>query len=84
MEMFIFEDDAKGCTPNGLQFLKPKNMHQQKIEARQCLFLFEKTSLLEICRSSISITLPKMSIKGVVNCQNSRDKGPPEGNSARG
>ena len=23
-------------------------------------------------------------IKGVVNCQNSRDKGPPEGNSARG
>ena len=24
------------------------------------------------------------SIKGVVNCQNSRDKGPPEGNSARG
>ena len=22
-------------------------------------------------------------IKGVVNCQNSRDKGPPEGNSAR-
>ena len=25
-----------------------------------------------------------MTIKGVVNCQNSRDKGPPEGNSARG
>ena len=24
------------------------------------------------------------SFKGVVNCQNSRDKGPPEGNSARG
>ena len=24
------------------------------------------------------------SIKGVVNCQNSRDKGPPEGNSAVG
>ena len=24
------------------------------------------------------------SLKGVVNCQNSRDKGPPEGNSARG
>ena len=23
-------------------------------------------------------------IKGVVNCQNLRDKGPPEGNSARG
>ena len=23
-------------------------------------------------------------VKGVVNCQNSRDKGPPEGNSARG
>ena len=23
-------------------------------------------------------------IKGVVNCHNSRDKGPPEGNSARG
>ena len=23
-------------------------------------------------------------IKGVVNCQNSRDKGPPEGNSGRG
>ena len=23
-------------------------------------------------------------IKGVVNCQNSQDKGPPEGNSARG
>ena len=23
-------------------------------------------------------------IKGVVNCQNSRDKGPPEGNSASG
>ena len=23
-------------------------------------------------------------IKGVVNCQNSRDKGPPEGNSTRG
>ena len=23
-------------------------------------------------------------IKGVVNCQNSRDKGPPESNSARG
>ena len=22
-------------------------------------------------------------LKGVVNCQNSRDKGPPEGNSAR-
>ena len=22
--------------------------------------------------------------KGVVNCQNSQDKGPPEGNSARG
>ena len=25
-----------------------------------------------------------MLFKGVVNCQNSRDKGPPEGNSARG
>ena len=25
-----------------------------------------------------------LAIKGVVNCQNSRDKGPPEGNSARG
>ena len=25
-----------------------------------------------------------LSIKGVVNCQNSRDKGSPEGNSARG
>ena len=23
-------------------------------------------------------------LKGVVNCQNSQDKGPPEGNSARG
>ena len=23
-------------------------------------------------------------VKGVVNCQNSRDKGPPEGNGARG
>ena len=23
-------------------------------------------------------------VKGVINCQNSRDKGPPEGNSARG
>ena len=23
-------------------------------------------------------------VKGVVNCQNSRDKGPPEGDSARG
>ena len=23
-------------------------------------------------------------IKGVVNCQNSRDKGPPEGNGVRG
>ena len=23
-------------------------------------------------------------LKGVVNCQNSRNKGPPEGNSARG
>ena len=23
-------------------------------------------------------------VKGVVNCQNSQDKGPPEGNSARG
>ena len=23
-------------------------------------------------------------VKGVVNCQNSRDKGPPEDNSARG
>ena len=27
--------------------------------------------------------LPRIYIKGVVNCQNSRDKGPPEGNSAR-
>ena len=27
---------------------------------------------------------PSRYIKGVVNCQNSRDKGPPEGNSARG
>ena len=25
-----------------------------------------------------------ISVKSVVNCQNSRDKGPPEGNSARG
>ena len=25
-----------------------------------------------------------LTVKGVVNCQNSRDKGPPEGNSARG
>ena len=25
-----------------------------------------------------------LDLKGVVNCQNSRDKGPPEGNSARG
>ena len=27
---------------------------------------------------------PNILFKGVVNCQNSRDKGPPEGNSARG
>ena len=26
----------------------------------------------------------RLCLKGVVNCQNSRDKGPPEGNSARG
>ena len=26
----------------------------------------------------------RVNIKDVVNCQNSRDKGPPEGNSARG
>ena len=26
----------------------------------------------------------RRNIKGVVNCQNSQDKGPPEGNSARG
>ena len=26
----------------------------------------------------------ELALKGVVNCQNSRDKGPPEGNSARG
>ena len=26
----------------------------------------------------------RIHFKGVVNCQNSRDKGPPEGNSARG
>ena len=25
-----------------------------------------------------------LQFKGVVNCQNSRDKGPPEGNSIRG
>ena len=31
-----------------------------------------------------SIYLYGDNIKGLVNCQNSRDKGPPEGNSARG
>ena len=33
---------------------------------------------------SMSATTGNGRIKGVVNCQNSRDKGPPEGNSARG
>ena len=33
---------------------------------------------LDVCSGLI------LEIKGVVNCQNSRDKGPPEGNSARG
>ena len=31
-----------------------------------------------------NITVENLLFKGVVNCQNSRDKGPPEGNSARG
>ena len=34
----------------------------------------------EIMRRNIEL----LCVKGVVNCQNSRDKGPPEGNSARG
>ena len=40
------------------------------------LFTFYTTTLNAIISS--------FDIKGVVNCQNSRDKGPPEGNSARG
>ena len=31
-----------------------------------------------------NITPNPLNVKGVVNCQNSRDKGPPEDNSARG
>ena len=49
-----------------------------------------------MCKIGLEIELPEKSakfnnsgsvvdkFKGVVNCQNSRDKGPPEGNSARG
>ena len=43
--MLNFKGYAQGCTQSGLQFLKPKIIHQQKIEARQYLFLFEKTPL---------------------------------------
>ena len=53
LKMLNFESYAQDCTQNGLQFLKPKIIQSQKIEARQCLFLFEKnTSLMAICRSS--------------------------------
>ena len=34
--------------------------------------------------NSLKVRSSYIYIKGVVNCQNSRDKGPPEGNSARG
>ena len=33
---------------------------------------------------AILVARNTFSPKGVVNCQNSQDKGPPEGNSARG
>ena len=42
--------------------------------------------LLRIIKMSIVVNMVIRGkiVKGVVNCENSRDKGPPEGNSARG
>ena len=36
------------------------------------------------CMAPIIFKICQLIVKGVVNCQNSRDKGPPEGNSAVG
>ena len=46
----------------------------------------ETLMILQSCVSEIKswMAYNKLKFKGVVNCQNSRDKGPPEGNSARG
>ena len=57
----------------------------------QLLNIFKNTLLLGILAAPIIIigyftypNNPRLLVKGVVNCQNSRDKGPPEGNGARG
>ena len=46
-----------------------------------------KTDILKSFESKLEetkVAVEKIMMKGVVNCQNSRDKGPPLGNSARG
>ena len=43
----------------------------------------QRVALCEITVDTL-VSIDEAAIKGVVNCQNSRDKGPPEGNSARG
>ena len=47
------------------------------------IFVFLFMQLLNRQNKKKSVYLSCV-FKGVVNCQNSRDKGPPEGNSARG
>ena len=48
-------------------------------------FKLSKINTANLENNTTTITCHKLNIfKGVVNCQNSRDKGPPEGNSARG
>ena len=48
------------------------------------LNIFNINSLSEVELTCITWVQTLVNIKGVVNCQNSQDKGPPEGNSVRG
>ena len=51
------------------------------VESDHCPIKFHilNSKLKELSSAEMNIH-----VKGVVNCKNSRDKGPPEGNSARG
>ena len=46
--------------------------------------IYKNLSIFSHVDLGLDLTCVSEAIKGVVNCQNSRDKGPPDGNSARG
>ena len=61
--------------------LRTQRLFVERVDENAAIFSSQQSQGvgLVFCWSIVCVN-----VKGVVNCQNSRDKGPPEGNSARG